>query len=187
MKKAGKVAYLKPAKAEMGVVADEGDLNMFEIDFGSAKQAEEEHLSEVEPILCGSCQVMLNNYSRVLTPAEYDLALKDGRFPGKDLDMDVPIRGKALLLKPGEAAWVCEYCFNHNVVPFAYKEIKPTEKDVVLVVQAEVKKAVQQTLVFCIDLSGSMNVTSEFKGDAKKLKFGMLDSELEMLKAFMDP
>jgi hypothetical protein len=40
------------------------------------------------------------------------------------------------------------------------------------------------TIIFCIDISGSMNSTSEITGKVE-LKFGLSKEEIEMLKQFM--
>ncbi len=42
------------------------------------------------------------------------------------------------------------------------------------------------TIIFCIDISGSMNTTSEIAGKVE-LKFGLSKEEIEMLKQFMEP
>lgn len=42
------------------------------------------------------------------------------------------------------------------------------------------------TMIFCIDVSGSMNSTSEIKGKVD-LKFGLSQEEIDMLKQFMEP
>lgn len=42
------------------------------------------------------------------------------------------------------------------------------------------------TVIFCIDISGSMNATSEIAGKVE-LKFGLSLEEIEMLKQFMEP
>jgi len=43
-----------------------------------------------------------------------------------------------------------------------------------------------ETLIFCIDISGSMNSTSEIQGKVD-LKFGISQEEIEMLRQFMEP
>ena len=42
------------------------------------------------------------------------------------------------------------------------------------------------TMIFCIDVSGSMNSTSEIPGKVN-LKFGLSQEEIDMLKQFMEP
>lgn len=42
------------------------------------------------------------------------------------------------------------------------------------------------TMIFCIDISGSMNSTSEVTGKVD-LKFGLSQEEIDMLKQFMEP
>lgn len=42
------------------------------------------------------------------------------------------------------------------------------------------------TMIFCIDVSGSMNSTSDIVGKVD-LKFGLSQEEIEMLKQFMEP
>jgi hypothetical protein len=42
------------------------------------------------------------------------------------------------------------------------------------------------TIVFCIDVSGSMNTTSEVAGKVN-LKFSLSKEEIDMLRQFMEP
>ena len=41
-------------------------------------------------------------------------------------------------------------------------------------------------MIFCVDISGSMNSTSEVQGKVD-LKFGLSQEEIDMLKQFMEP
>jgi hypothetical protein len=52
--------------------------------------------------------------------------------------------------------------------------------------QKESESIKDSTIVFCIDNSGSMNATQEVKGKLK-LKHGVSEQELEMLRQFMEP
>lgn len=62
--------------------------------------------------------------------------------------------------------------------------------DVVYLVQSaqEFNHQLDQTIVFCIDNSGSMSTTSEVKGihNNKNLKHGLSEEEYKMLKQFID-
>lgn len=61
--------------------------------------------------------------------------------------------------------------------------------DVVYMLESGLEQGVSETdstIVFCIDVSGSMNTTSEIAGKVE-LKFGLSQEELDMLKQFMEP
>lgn len=101
---------------------------------------------------------------------EYELALKLGRVPpreeSKELEIVVPVVDRILEIKKEELVWVCEFCGCTNLIANACKEVKPKEKDTVLFLKEAALKEVKvgdQTIVFCIDTSGSMNVTTEVK------------------------
>ena len=69
------------------------------------------------------------------------------------------------------------------------KEEIPVKDDVVYMIESALEHGVtenDQTMIFCVDLSGSMNSTSEIAGKVD-LKFGMSQQEIEMLKQFMEP
>lgn len=43
------------------------------------------------------------------------------------------------------------------------------------------------SVVFCLDTSGSMQVTQELKNQKMNVNYGMTQEEYEMLKQFIDP
>ena len=69
------------------------------------------------------------------------------------------------------------------------KEEIPTKDDVVYMLESALEQGETDddtTMIFCIDISGSMNTTSEITGKTD-LKFGMTQEEIDMLKQFMEP
>lgn len=96
-------------------------------------------------------------------------------------------------LKNHESVWVCEFCKNHNKVSLEPEEM-PKSNDLFYVLQSATQQQNTTTtpdenqdisVIFCIDYSGSMCVTSEIKLK-EELKHGLSKEEYEMLKSFIE-
>lgn len=71
------------------------------------------------------------------------------------------------------------------------REEVPTVEDLVYIIESASNKELKEsknesTIVFCIDNSGSMNITQEVKGKVN-LKHGVSQAEIDFLKQFMEP
>ena len=131
------------------------------------KQAEK-NLAGGDPYSCKKCAAILNKFSVVKNAAE-----------AKEEKGD---------LKPNESLWNCEFCHYPNAIMIEKEEI-PVKDDVVYMLESALEMEETQneeTVVFCVDVSGSMNSTSEVTGKVD-LKFGMSQEEIDMLKQFMEP
>lgn len=91
-------------------------------------------------------------------------------------------------LKPNESLWICQFCNYPNKILIEKEEI-PVKDDIVYMLESALQQGETEndsTIIFCIDISGSMNTTSEIAGKVQ-LKFGLSKQEIEMLKQFMEP
>lgn len=180
MKKASNYAFIgmKPSQDMRSVPAAqlyggitrpplEGDLNFFVLAFDGTKEAEK-NLAGGDPYPCKKCGSILNRFSTVISAEQ--------------------VVDKEHELKGNESLWVCEFCNHVNKLLIEKEEI-PTKEDVVYVLESALEQGGTEndsTIIFCIDLSGSMNSTSEIAGKVE-LKFGLCQEEIEMLKQFMEP
>ena len=87
----------------------------------------------------------------------------------------------------GEQIWLCEFCYTKNIVTLEKEEI-PTEESVNYVLEVnEVQKFKSQSdvsVIFCLDISGSMCVTTPVEGKVN-IKGDRL-KELQELMKFSD-
>jgi hypothetical protein len=154
----GLFSYGQPPRPEV-------DLNVFVLTFDGQKEAEK-NLAGGDSYECKKCSAILNKYSLVV-PAG---SVKEGTHE----------------LKPNESLWVCEFCNYPNRLLIEKEEI-PVKDDVVYMLESGLEQGgseTDSTIVFCIDVSGSMNTTSEIAGKVD-LKFGLSQEELDMLRQFM--
>ena len=123
----------------------EVDTNVVAINFKVLKEQGE--LATGDPIFCSSCQALFNKYS---------LAKGDEEVKHEEL-------------KEHEQLWVCEFCNNKNVIQVDEEEI-PKTNAVNYILEAVEKGAGKQvgeedfSVVFCVDVSGSMCVSKAIKG-----------------------
>mmetsp|Transcript_11619 Transcript_11619/g.13388 ORF Transcript_11619/g.13388 Transcript_11619/m.13388 type:complete len:764 (+) Transcript_11619:18-2309(+) len=101
---------------------------------------------------------------------------------------------KAEDLKSHESVWVCEFCQAHNKISLEPEEMPKTNDMFYVLQSANQQQMMTETpdstdqeisVIFCIDYSGSMCVTSEIKLK-DELKHGLSAEEYEMLKGFIE-
>ena len=86
----------------------------------------------------------------------------------------VDAKDSKIELKPNESLWTCEFCHYPNAIMIEKEEI-PIKDDVVYMIESALEQGEtdnDSTVIFCIDISGSMNSTSEVQGKVD-LKFGL--------------
>ncbi len=148
--------------------AEKADVNVFRLDLSSLAFAAE--LTTGDPVRCRGCGVFLNLFSKVHTAAE------SANNAAPALELAPPIHEKfencmAELVKVGKSQWDCEFCGHANGVDFAEEELKQITASAsvdYLVLQPEAGMSEKENApisVFCIDVSGSMCVTSEVPGN----------------------
>mmetsp|Transcript_41405 Transcript_41405/g.36771 ORF Transcript_41405/g.36771 Transcript_41405/m.36771 type:complete len:178 (-) Transcript_41405:1549-2082(-) len=98
------------------------------------------------------------------------------------------------MVASSDFVWICEFCGFHNVLNIDREEI-PTENDVFYLVESADQiikknkidaKQTDESIVFCLDNSGSMCVTSEIKSKKLQLRYQNNQEEMEMLKQFIE-
>ena len=90
-------------------------------------------------VFCETCNAILSSHS----------ILSDLKYKGT-------IKGKL---------WDCEYCSTKNLIEIDSNEI-PTSNDVTYLLEASKVPGIDDDsiIVFCIDISGSMNITEKIEG-----------------------
>lgn len=91
-------------------------------------------------------------------------------------------------LNDNEQVWICEFCNHQNRIMLELEEI-PKKIDMVYILESQGQmedKSNETSLIFCIDNSGSMSITTEVEGKLN-LKHSLTAEEYEMLKPFLEP
>ena len=97
-------------------------------------------------------------------------------------------------IKNHESVWVCEFCSAHNKISIEIEELPKTD-DLFYMIQSADQQSAQTTtpttkdeditLIFCIDFSGSMCVSTEIQVK-EELRYGVSKEEWDMLKDFIE-
>ena len=89
------------------------------------------------------------------------------------------VKDKQHELKANESLWLCEFCNYPNKLLIEKEEI-PVKEDIVYMLESALEQGEtdnDSTIIFCIDISGSMNSTTEVAGKVD-LKFGLCQEEI---------
>ena len=131
------------------------DSNIAEISMDEL--AKQNALATGDPVFCEQCNAVFNSYSK-LTSAQ------------------------------GSQIWLCEFCEFSNTVHLEAEEI-PTDSKLVYVLETSEQAAIERqgrddsrTIIFCIDMSGSMCVTEPVTGNV-----GLKTNKLQELKKQLGP
>jgi hypothetical protein len=123
-----------------GKYRQEVDTNVFQISMGCLKDSSVE-LATGDPLFCSQCQAIFNKHSKIEE-------IKD------------------VLSGEEEQIWSCEFCLHKNKVQMEPEELPKTATvNYILEAAAQIhdKKAQGKpqdvSVVFCVDISGSMCVT----------------------------
>nr|KAG5704944.1 hypothetical protein BaRGS_022786 [Batillaria attramentaria] len=116
------------------------DTNVVTVRFDTLKTPSAMHAGEV--VMCSGCQAILSHISKIEEGGE-------------------------------DKVWKCEFCDNRNIVDVEEEE-KPTADDVTFLVEPSLSTTAsgpsgrdESLVIFCVDISGSMCVTSEVPGYMK--------------------
>ncbi|EAS02966.1 Sec23/Sec24 trunk domain protein (macronuclear) [Tetrahymena thermophila SB210] len=176
---------------------DNLDTNIVTISFDSIKQSEQ-NLQMGDPIFCKGCKAVLSKISKLEENKKKEEGEKveieeEENKDNKQEQQQI----KEELEENGNMIWNCEFCKTKNVINIEREEL-PQQEDVIYMVQSVNMRNVQEnaqnfeeenTIVFVIDVSGSMSVTAPIKNkDTNTFKHSTMVSseEFEMLKQFMD-
>ncbi|CAD8124473.1 unnamed protein product [Paramecium sonneborni] len=134
------------------------DTNIFTIKFSDLAQ-EFNNTIHVDPYYCSNCRAILNKYSKL-----------------------------NFIENSSEVRYVCEFCENVNKVKIDKKNI-PQNDEIQYLIQSEIEENKiknEKSVIFCIDVSGSMSTTTKISGKVGCNSENYLQ-EYEMLKEFIDP
>jgi len=136
----------------------EVDTNVLSLHLGILKNKSE--IATGDPILCSNCSAIFNIYSKLITDSTKN-----------------------------EQSWTCEFCSTPNKVSIEEEEMPKAEEITYIIESAQqsmLKKGAGEniTVMFCIDVSGSMCVTQPVN-EKMKLKYDKV-SKLQDLMKFSD-
>ncbi|CAD8201363.1 unnamed protein product [Paramecium octaurelia] len=155
-----KKAYLKRRSVDNKY---DVDTNIFQVKFDCLKDNIVK-IHQGDPVMCQQCETVLNKHSKIQDDVQ------NQQF--------------------GKQLWICEFCNHKNYVQIEKEEI-PTNEDTIYLIQSAQEQQMQiedadNSIIFCIDNSGSMSSTVEIKGKVN-FKHGISAEEYEMLKQFIEP
>ncbi|KAJ6253109.1 hypothetical protein M0813_13606 [Anaeramoeba flamelloides] len=160
------------------------------LDLGVVKKSASDIRGEDLRRNCGECGAMLNSGSTVLTKETYlkenknKEKIKKNEEKKKEIDSDLSeeesdedeVLGEEDIPQ-GAGVWCCEFCDHLNILKDWNKMVKPNEEqtDFLLEEASEKneKKKDGRTIIFCLDTSGSMSITTKIEGnkiDLSKLR-----------------
>jgi len=137
------------------------DFNVVSVDMASLK--EESELATGDAVFCSKCSAAFSSHSAIKSKSE----VMQTKAMEEDAKMEELPGG---VEEP--QVWVCEFCANSNEVNLEEEE-KPKSNKINYILEsvAQVQEKHEEddiSIIFCIDISGSMCVTTPVKG---KLKF----------------
>ena len=183
--RAQSLQQLRSAKRSTGrssssgkVFRREADTNVISLKLGSLGEIVD--VSTGEPCACTSCGAMFSHISKLGQPATAPSPAPAPAVEGGG-DMlpsiaESPRSPSAVPAPPmmvddpedlGDECWLCEFCGNTNVAELEPEEMPKTHTVDYLMESAPVVRAAdpgEELVVFCIDTSGSMCVTTELPG-----------------------
>ena len=144
---------------------EEVDTNVVGIDFKIIE--EDAQLAAGDPVFCSECRAVFSMHS-ALKEKEVEQRMDSEEVKREDPESD-----------DDEKVWTCEYCNQDNMVSLEGPEI-PTQEAVNYILEpAKVVESEQgkQSVIFCLDVSGSMCVTTPVHG---KFKMKGIDHQAQM-------
>ncbi|CDW86904.1 type a von willebrand factor domain-containing protein [Stylonychia lemnae] len=141
------------------IFKQEVDTNVFNISMQTLKKDSE--LATGDPVFCKQCNACFNFYSQVTQQAKEMIKVQN---------YEEEVKGDEVYEQSVPQIWICEFCNFENKVDFETEELpKSNQVTYILEAAAQVKekKIVGNqdiTVVFCIDISGSMCVSQPIAG-----------------------
>lgn len=128
-----------------------------------------------EPLFCTKCAAAFSSFSKAGPSAALGaITEEDGASAQQPAAEGAPAAaGGGAQPDEQEASWACEFCGCNNVFDLEPEEV-PTEPSVDYLLSAaplaKTTSSGSQMVIFAIDVSGSMCVTSEVEGKVRVLK-----------------
>lgn len=143
------------------------DTNIVSIGFDVLEQ--DAQIAAGDPVFCKKCNAVLSMYSKIKTAEEEKAERADKPEDFKE-EMDENGNNLDVEEEPydeDDKIWTCEYCYHRNVISIEKEEIPTAESlNYVLEIDESTKKKSESDLsvIFCLDISGSMCVTTPVDG-----------------------
>ncbi|KAJ6243107.1 hypothetical protein M0813_02967 [Anaeramoeba flamelloides] len=160
------------------------------LDLGVVKKSASDIRGEDLRRNCGECGAMLNSGSTVLTKETYlkenknkENIKKNEEKKKEEIDSDLSdeesdedeVLGEEDIPQ-GAGVWCCEFCNHVNILKEWNKMVKPNEEQTDFLLEEASEKNKEKkdgrTIVFCLDTSGSMSITTKIEG--KKIDLSQL-------------
>jgi hypothetical protein len=152
----------KPKKQPKNVV----DTNILEISYENCLNAKTSVAMRDNPIKCKKCGVCLHCYSKIFTAEEYKKFVDSCMEEQKSEELStvlVPQKPEAIYkarltqpLTPTDSIWICEFCYNHNLIHVKSSLLPTSPEQFYLIEEAKSEQDPCITFILCIDASGSM-------------------------------
>ena len=191
---------------------EEVDTNVISVDFANITDGLK-NLCMGDAIFCKKCSASLSSLSTAnVFPREKYIKHVDLKEQAKDISADPHEEEKddklskkmipegdqknfipETEIKSHESVWICEFCSHHNKISIEAEELPKTD-DIFFMLKSATQQLETTTtttqdqdisVIFCIDFSGSMCVSSEIQVK-DELRHGLSAEEYEMLKDFIE-
>ena len=175
-KKVLAAVYTEDERADLDV-----DTNIISITFSDVAE-KQMSLDSSTPVSCNFCQAILSNSSTVYEHDEYKVFASQilQNHPEEEYKMDHskgnPPNSNDIIpfdkLVPNQKIWLCDFCGKHNVLPLNFislpkindvfygKSNATNQKEEKLELPFKKNTEQDQSIIFCIDNSGSMSGTN---------------------------
>lgn len=152
----------KPKKHPKNAV----DTNILEISYENCLKAKKSMAMRDNPIKCKRCGACLHCYSKIFTPDEYKKFIDSCVEEQKEDEPKtilVPLKPEAIYkqrltqpLIPSDNIWICEFCYNHNLIHVKSSQLPTAPEQFYLIEEAKNEQDTCISFILCIDASGSM-------------------------------
>lgn len=173
------------------------DVNVFKLDLSTV--AKDSEVMTGDPTFCMKCAVTVSHLSKITHMKTSELKATNAALFNKNQapaycgvrDLFFPPEEVTAAGAPSSSSsasttadtqqyddlpeevdvWVCEFCGFHNISNVAEEELPKSDTVDYVINPAPVGAVEEQNIIFCVDISGSMCVTTEVQG-ATGLKIG---------------
>mmetsp|Transcript_20733 Transcript_20733/g.18143 ORF Transcript_20733/g.18143 Transcript_20733/m.18143 type:complete len:342 (+) Transcript_20733:47-1072(+) len=164
-------AYFGKSQAEQ---EDSVDTNVFSLKFNDLDKREKNFV-ESQPIFCSNCTSAFNSASKFYSEDEYAALSQNVKESPHQNGFSKKTVSE---VKKHQKIWICEFCGNHNAIDLEASQI-PAQNDAFYMLETAKKNTStinpefqkNESIIFCIDNSGSMDQTTKVKDANGKKKY----------------
>ena len=164
------------------------DGNIIALTFRDVNESLMNHLNTNLPIICtnSDCKAILSCFSHIYGVDEYKVLMAQNSINKHNEKNKTPRAGMIAFekLAKTQKLWVCEFCRTHNLLPWKFSLPKSNDEfyvekneDEKLDLGCKKSSDLEQSIIFCIDCSGSM------KGENMRSVKKAIYSQLEDISA----